>query len=350
MSVKNKTIMIFDKEKFGWFYSKWYILALWIVSISLVIGIIFSLFSGKEVSLINILLPTILNTAFLWGGSMTIVAFSWKTFPWELYPAKHILVEAILIILLLLVFIIGMGFLFSYTENMCFKDALKQNSSDILFTILITFLIVTIHEAIFFYRQWKLNFSKSVKLEKDNLEARYNALKAQVNPHFLFNSLNSLISLLDNNPKAEKYVQDLSEYLRYVLLSNTKEEVPLSEEIENLEKFFHLQQLRFNENLHVDINIQPSSLSKQIPTLALQMLVDNCIKHNVISSKYPLNIWIFDDQKTITVKNNFQPKQNKESTGQGLKNIEGRYRFIGGDSIKVESDEKYFSVTIPLIK
>jgi sensor histidine kinase YesM len=341
--------MIFDKEKFGWFYSKWYTFVLWILGVSLLIGLVFSMFTNKEISLLNILLPSVLNTAFLWGGSMTIVAYSWKTFPWEHYPTKHILVEALLIILLLAVFVVGMGLIFSHNKNICFREALQQNSSDILFTVLITFLITTIHEAVFFYRQWKLNFSKSISLEKDNLEARYNALKAQVNPHFLFNSLNSLISLLENNPKAEQYVQDLSEYLRYVLLSNSRELVSLSEELENLEKFFHLQKVRFNENLHVDIQINPASLTLQIPPLALQMLVDNCIKHNIISENHPLNIRISDDEKTITVKNNFQPKQNTESTGQGLKNIEGRYRFIGGESIKIDSNEKYFSVTIPLI-
>jgi len=82
----------------------------------------------------------------------------------------------------------------------------------------------------------------------------------------------------------------------------------------------------------------------------LQMLVDNCLKHNIISEKHPLHIWIFDDEKTITVKNNLQLKQNQKSTGQGLKNIEGRFRFIGGESIKIESDDKQFSVTLPLIK
>jgi LytS/YehU family sensor histidine kinase len=220
----------------------------------------------------------------------------------------------------------------------------------ILFTILITFLIVTIHEAVFFYRQWKLNFSKSVSLEKDNLEARYNTLKAQVNPHFLFNSLNSLMSLLDNNPKAEKYVQDLSEYLRYVLLSNTREVVDLKDELENLEKFFNLQKLRFDDNLKVTFNIQQSSLTNQIPTLALQMLIDNCIKHNIISTKNPLYINIFDDGISITVVNNLQLKHVEESTGQGLKNIEGRYRFIANEPIKIVSDDKHFSVTIPLIK
>ena len=341
--------MIFDKKLFGWFYSKWYILVFWIAGISFIIGILFSLFGGKNVSFIDVVLSSFFNTAFLWGGSMTIVAFSWNKYPWERYPAKHIFVETLLIIVLLLVFITGMGFLFSYNKDVCFQKALKMNSVDILFTILITFLIVTIHEAIFFYRQWKVNFSKSIRLEKDNLEAQYNMLKAQINPHFLFNSLNSLMSLLENNPKAEQYVQDLSEYLRYVLLSNSREAVELKEELENLEKFFQLQKLRFNDNLHVEIEINPASLQLQIPTLALQMLVDNCIKHNTISENKPLTIKIFDDGKSITVENNLQLKLSVESTGQGLKNIEGRYRFIANEPIKIVSDDKHFSVTIPLI-
>ncbi len=341
--------MIFDKEKFGWFYSKWYTFVLWVLGVALLIGLVFSLFTEKEVSLFNILLPSVLNTAFLWGGSMTIVAFSWKTFPWEHFPIKHILVEVLLIVLILVIFISGMGLFFAYNENICFREALKMNSADILFTVLITFLIVTIHEAVFFYRQWKLNFSKSISLEKDNLEARYNALKAQVNPHFLFNSLNSLITLLEYNPKAEEYVQNLSEYLRYVLVSNEKPEVTIEEELENLEKFFLLQKLRFNENLMVEINVNEDTLNHKIPPLALQMLVDNCIKHNIISTKNPLKIEIYDSENSITVRNNKQLKTTEESTGQGLKNIEGRFRFIGGESIKIESDEKQFSVTLPLI-
>jgi len=336
-------------EKYGGLYSKWYNLAFWIVGISLVIGVIFTLFMGKEFSIYNVLLPSLFNTACLWVGSMSIVVFVWSRFPWESMPVKHLLVETALILGFLTVFILGVDMYFCFQKGTTLIEGINLNLVSILFTVLITFLIVTIHEAIFFYRQWKLNFSKSIRLEKDNLEAQYNTLKAQINPHFLFNSLNSLISLLENNPKAEQYVQDLSEYLRYVLLSNSREAVDLKEELENLEKFFHLQKLRFNDNLHVEIEINPASLQLQIPTLALQMLVDNCIKHNTISANKPLTIKIFDDGKSITVENNLQLKLSVESTGQGLKNIEGRYRFIANEPIKIISDDKHFSVTIPLI-
>ncbi|MEI6751907.1 MAG: histidine kinase [Paludibacter sp.] len=336
-------------EKYGGLYSKWYNLAFWIVGISLVIGVIFTLFMGKEFSLYNVLLPSLFNTVCLWLGSMSIVVFVWSRFPWESMPLKHLLVEIVLITIFLIVFILGVDMYLCYNQGTTMVEGIRLNLDSILFTVLITFLIVTIHEAIFFYRQWKLNFSKSVKLEKDNLEASYNTLKSQVNPHFLFNSLNSLMSLLDNNPTAEQYVQDLSDFLRYVLMSNDREVVSLDEELENIEKYIHLQKLRFQDNLQVEINIRTESLQCKIPPLTLQMLVENCIKHNTISVKNPLIIKISDNGKNISVVNNLQPKQVEESTGQGLKNIEGRYRFVAGEPIKIESDEKQFSVTLPLI-
>ncbi len=335
--------------KMGIIYSKWYYLILLIVTASLLIGYMFTLVMNLDYTFANVFLRSIFSTAIIWGGCVTIVTYSWRKYPWESMPTKHIIIEVLLIMSLLTIYIVSGAFFISYKNENSIIIALQSHTVELIFTVLITFLITTIHEAVFFYQQWKLNFSRSISLEKDNLEARYNALKAQVNPHFLFNSLNSLMSLLDNNPKAEKYVQDLSEYLRYVLLSNSKEEVTLHEELENLEKFFHLQKLRFDENLTVEINIQPTSLAQYIPPLALQMLVDNCIKHNIITLKHPLKIEIFQHDNKITVRNNKQLKKTEESTGQGLKNIEGRYRFIGGESIKIESDDNYFSVTIPLI-
>jgi sensor histidine kinase YesM len=338
------------KLKDGILYSKWHYTLLLIVFASLLIGFVFSMVLKLDFSIINILLRSVFCTFTLWMGCVAIVTFSWKKFPWETMPSKHIIIEVLLIFLLLTLYFYFIASVFSYFNKSSIQVELQTRTAEIVITALITALITTIHEAVFFYRQWKLNFSKSISLEKDNLEARYNALKAQVNPHFLFNSLNSLITLLEGNPKAEEYVQNLSEYLRYVLLSNDKAEVTLEEEMENLEKFFLLQKLRFDENLIVEINVNPESLNHKTPPLALQMLVDNCIKHNIISSNHPLKIEIFDQNNNITVRNNKQLKATGESTGQGLKNIEGRFRFIGGESIKIESDDNYFSVTLPLIK
>ncbi len=337
------------KHKYGWFYSSWYKLILWIVGLSILIGVIYNLFMGKDFTLFNVLLPSLFNTVFIWGGSMSIVVFVWKRFPWEKEPTRHIVVEVVLILAFLSLFVVGMNLYLCRTSGLNFFISLQQNLFDIVFTVMITFLIVTIHEAIFFYRQWKLNFSKSIRLEKDNLEAQYNALKAQVNPHFLFNSLNSLMNMLEGNPQAEKYVQDLSDYLRYVLLSNTRETVTLKEELENVEKYLHLQKQRFGANFDVELTILPEAEQKHIPPLALQMLLENCFNHNIVSIGKPLHIKISTETDTLTIENNLQIKQTVESTGQGLKNIEGRYRFVKGQGVKVFSDDSKFSVTIPLI-
>lgn len=335
--------------KDGFMYSKWYFVPLIIIGAAIVIGLLFSIIYDIDFTFSNVILHSIISTAVIWGGCMTIVVYSWKRFPWESKPVKHLFIEVSLIVLLLVLYISGISLINLIYKKIGFWTCIQENRIEIVLTVLITFLITTIHEAVFFYQQWKLNFSKSISLEKDNLEAQYNALKAQVNPHFLFNSLNSLMSLLENNPKAEQYLQDLSDYLRYVLLSNEHEAVTLKEELENLEKYIHLQKLRFGENLDVEISISVASLNLKIPPLVLQMLFDNCVKHNIISSQNPLKIRISDHDKCITVENNLQKKQTLESTGQGLKNIEGRFRFVTGEAIKIVSDDKKFSVTVPLI-
>lgn len=338
-----------DLNKIIPFYSKWYSFLVLITVSSIIIGLTFSLAFNKDFTFFNILLPSLINTAILWGGSMTIVKFVWLKFPWEQKPLTHLFIEIALISLLLIIYILAAGATVSYFNSVIMTEALQIHYIDIIITVLITFLIVTIHEAIFFYKQWKFNFSKSLLLEKDNIEAQYNALKAQVNPHFLFNSLNSLINMLDEHPVAEKYVQDLSDYLRYVLVSNTRETVSLSEELENSKKYIHLQKQRFGDNFDIDITIDSAVFEKHIPPLAVQMLLENCFNHNIISKSKPLHIKVYNTENSLTVENNLQKKQNPDSTGQGLKNIEGRYRFTSGEAVKVESNENIFRVTIPLI-
>lgn len=327
---------------------KWnYILI--ILAVAILIGYVFAYALKLDFSFVNVFFRSIVSTSLIWGGCMAIVTIMWKKFPWEKMPLKHLFYEILFISLYLSVYIIGGAFFISCFESKSYDDLIFSHSTEIIITILISFLITTIHEAVFFYQQWKYNFSKSVRLEKDNIEAQYAALKAQVNPHFLFNSLNSLITMLDEHPLAEKYVQDLSDYLRYVLVSNTRETVTLQEELENSEKYIHLQKQRFGDNFDVEFNIEPADLQKQLPPLAMQMLLENCFNHNVVSKSKPLHIKVFSSENSLTIENNLQKKHNPDSTGQGLKNIEGRYRFAGVDAVKIELDEQRFAVTIPLI-
>jgi LytS/YehU family sensor histidine kinase len=202
---------------------------------------------------------------------------------------------------------------------------------------------------VFFYHQWIQNFSKSIRLEKDNIQANYETLKTQVNPHFLFNSLNSLTNLVDDNPKAVEYIQHLSEFLRYMLGSRNKDLVYLKDEIVVLEHYFELQKTRFLDNLTVDILIPDRFLLYTVPPLVLQMLAENCMKHNVISSESPLKISIQAENDYVTVTNNLKRKSEVNSTGQGLNNIIERYRYFTDKEVKIKETADHYQVSVPLM-
>jgi two-component system, LytTR family, sensor kinase len=331
-------------------YSRWYTVVVLTSIISVIIGFIISYFLDFRLVGWQYYLRVLLTTFILWIGCSTIVIHIWKKYPWILMPFKHLLMELVGVIVLLLLYF-GITILLFLYENpsVSFTESIDAHGIAFIVIMFTTFFILAIHEAILFYNQWKEHYSKSIRLEKDTIEAQYNLLKTQINPHFLFNSLTSLMSLLEGNPKAEKYVQILSEYLRYVLMENTAEIVTIEQEIANVEKYFYLQKLRFDNNLHITIDVSKEALLKKTPPLVLQILVENCIKHNIISSTKPLFIRIDNNNTHITICNNLQQKLSPQSTGTGLKNIKGRYQFFTTESIKITKDNDSFSVSVPLL-
>jgi LytS/YehU family sensor histidine kinase len=177
-------------------------------------------------------------------------------------------------------------------------------------------------------------------------------LKNQVNPHFLFNSLNTLSSLIySNQDTAAKFVRQLARVYRYVLENRDKEVISLKEELTFLQSFIYLIHLRFSENLKVEIDIPVQMQEKLIAPMTLQMLIENAIKHNVVSQKKPLTIQIYADMfEHITVTNNLQKKTIREySSNIGLKNICSRYGFITDRKVIIEENPENFKVRIPLL-
>lgn len=330
------------------FYNKR--LLLLIPLIGLLILAIFVLSYGlKEVDVLwKQIIFSILNTTFIWLGCIVIVQFLWKKYPWEQHPVIHLVLEILLITVYTLL-VSGLNYVFS-TRFLHEHIAGEKIGPAIAITLLITYLITAIHEGVYFYQQWKYNFSKSVRLERDNMEARYEALRAQINPHFLFNSLNGLVNVVEDNKQAVDYIRNLSDLLRYMLKSNEKELVLLRDEMAVLDNYIKLQQLRFRNNLKVDIDVSESHFHYAVPPLSLQMLVENAIKHNVITQSKPLHIEIGTEKDTIFVKNNLQKKEVTGSTGQGLKNISGRYRLFSAKPVRVEETNGYFRVTLPLLQ
>ncbi len=288
----------------------------------------------------------IIITSGLWIGCTSIVNWLWEKFPWQEYPVKHLLIEIVLIFL----YTISFGLLLFYFErnflNYYAEIDIVIESFNIL---LITYLITAVHEAYFFFLQWKHNFSKSIRLEKDNIEANYEALKNQINPHFLFNGLNSLTNLVDDNPKAVDYISNLSDFLRYLLQINEKDLVSVRDEVDIVRKYIDLQQLRFGDAVRIEYLISDEHLEMHIPPLVLQMLVENAIKHNIISQKRNLGLSIYSQDNYLVVKNNLNKKTSEISTGRGLNNIIERYSFFTPEKIIIKESNSSFEVNIPIL-
>lgn len=303
--------------------------------------------SNFQSEILNNITIGLMDTIIIWLGCMGIVGMLWKMYPWEQKPVVHLILEVFLVITYT---VLISKFLFWIQDKMGLLEYNAEEARESTnISILITLFITSLHEAYFFYKQWVENFSKSVKLEKDNINAKYEALKAQINPHFLFNSLNSLVTLVDGNEVATTYIMDLSDFLRYMLKSREREVVLVREENEVLAKYIHLQKTRFGENLIVENNIDEKYFHYALPPLVLQILVENCIKHNVISKDKPLQIKIFVKDEYIKVENNYQKKENVSSTGSGLKNIEERYRFLTSKKMEIKQTNRTFTVSVPIV-
>lgn len=188
------------------------------------------------------------------------------------------------------------------------------------------------------------------QLKQENLMNQLSALKNQLNPHFLFNSLNTLSWLInEDKAKSQLYLQKLSQVLRYSLNMQEQSMVSLKEELTLMDNYIFLLQMRFGENLKITQKLEGKEKFK-IPPHSLQLLIENAIKHNVISSHSPLkvSIEIKPDEQTIVISNSLQPKANSAGTGIGLVNLSERFRLLVGKEIEILED-KVFTVILPLI-
>ena len=325
----------------------WYFLLIPAVAVllTLIFGWTGSNFWGF--SQISYVLHAIALTSGIWIGCMILVDYLWVKFPWEKTPLKHLVLEIIFVLVYTNVFFIGL-----YLIEIHFKifEPDEDLYLSIVVTNLITFLITAIHEANEFYKQWVKNFSKSVRLEKDNIEAKYEALKTQVNPHFLFNSLNSLVTMVEDKEEAVNYISNLSDFLRYTLKSRDRQLVLVRDEITMLKQYIELQKSRFKDNLQFELDVDEKFYHFSLPPLVLQMLVENCIKHNIVSKDKPLTIKIIAGKDWITVENNLQKKNDADSTGHGLQNISERYRFFTAEQVKIHETSSIFRVSVPLLQ
>ena len=218
-------------------------------------------------------------------------------------------------------------------------------------SIIINVIIILIIESFAWFRRGQESKFKSEELEKENTLIRFETLKSQLNPHFMFNSLNVLSSLIKGEPqKAQNFVDEFSSVYRYTLDVIENPVIEFKEELEYARSFLYLQKIRFDEALIVEINVDASKLNLLVPPLALQTLLENAFKHNKVSTSSPLQIKIYDKDGYIVVENNLQLKLNSvESKGVGLNNLVKRYELLGEDKPRFSITEDKYIAEIPLI-
>ncbi|CAK7024288.1 MAG TPA: histidine kinase [Porphyromonadaceae bacterium] len=268
------------------------------------------------------------------------------------FPASRYKIWLILIGLLVIIAILSP--FFSRMQWWWFREEVSPKAYSTihyvkdLTVLIISFLFTAL---IYLINENQKNMTENQNLVIENLQNRYNALKNQTDPHFLFNSLNTLNGLIGyDDERAREYVEQLSAVFRYTMQDRSV--IKVSEELQFVESYIYLMKIRYNDGLNV--HIQHAGLYQEcyILPFGLQILIENAIKHNVISRKDPLCILIeATENNTLRVENNRQPKQGeKNTTGLGLANLNERYRLMFGKEIEIYSDDKVFAVEIPLIK
>ncbi len=229
----------------------------------------------------------------------------------------------------------------------------KENMSDYLVAIIITLFVTLSFHAFYFYKAFQDNKVKEQKIIASTASAQFESLKSQIDPHFLFNSLNVLSSLIEEHPEnAQKFTTSLSKIYRYVLEQKDKELVTVTEELAFAETYMNLLKMRFENSITFEIEIASSlamTAFKVVP-LSLQLLLENCIKHNVVSEQHPLHIKIYLQDNYLVVENNLQKKEVLQSRkGVGLQNIVDRYAILTNRNVLIEETTAHFKIKIPIL-
>ena len=223
-----------------------------------------------------------------------------------------------------------------------------------LFYIILSLGVSTFLHARGFMKNWKAAMTKETTRQEivaKTETAKFESLKSQIDPHFLFNSLNVLTSLIGENPyQAEKFTTKLSKVYRYVLEQRNKDLIPLTEELQFAKTYMELLAMRFEDAVHFEIPSTVSNSELKIVPLSLQLLLENAVKHNVVSSLKPLSIRIYEQDGYLLIENNINPKEAiGKSTQVGLRNIADRYGLITHKRVSIEKDNNTFKVSLPLL-
>jgi sensor histidine kinase YesM len=271
---------------------------------------------------------------------------------WEENLTRRYLAQWTMFLLSGIFFAFAVRWMFKLIFNVFYYVRVLDELIILLLVLFVITAMVTLELGLFLLNRWRYSLAELERFKKENAEFQFESLRSQVNPHFLFNSLNTLSSLIyEDQEKAGAFIRELSDVYRYILENRGKELVSLGEELTVARSYIYLVQLRFEKNLDVDLNVPEAAHVREIAPLTLQLLIENAVKHNVIARKKPLYIAIFVEQDYLVVKNNLQKKESREYSSQlGLKNIKSRYAFLTDRTMEILETKTEFIVKIPLIR
>ncbi|MDG5768291.1 histidine kinase [Balneolales bacterium ANBcel1] len=311
---------------------------------------------GQTARLLSLFsLSFLMSSALSWGGDRVDRYFE-SRFSWLEQPVLRLLLTTLSY--LAFVFVIGYVLLSLYvavTEGqlIVIDYSWRMIFSDVLLTMGIALVIISIFIARSWLLQWRRSAVEAEQLRTELADARYRALVDQLNPHFLFNSLNTLSHLVHDDPEAsDRFIRKLSQIYRYLLDVQHEELVTLERELAFAEDYLSLQSIRFGERLVYELNRPGEEIRRLLlPPLSLQLLLENAVKHNAASTGKPLRITVDTDHQELVVTNTRRPRSSPsgESRGVGLRNIKRRYALLTRREPRIEQTETEFRVALPLL-
>jgi hypothetical protein len=302
------------------------------------------------------LVVTLASLSVQWEGAHLLIGYGRRKFPHLSEVRRRVTFSAVFCV----VYAVLVQLLTEFGIDTMIDDGpFLQNPFRpvVIFIQALLFALTTIglFEAVYFYTHYSRAEVEKEALSRANLEIQLNSLKTQVQPHFLFNSLNTLQALVlsAENKKAVRFIGDLSQVYRYLLQSNDHPLIPLEQELAFVHAYVNLLKTRFEEGLHVQLDVNPAYRLHRLPPLTLQLLVENAVKHNVASASRPLRILIHSNgTESIAVRNNLQRKApgRVPSDKKGLLNIATKYRLLNQPDVLIHETGTAFEVQVPLIK
>jgi two-component system LytT family sensor kinase len=330
---------------------------MWILFIIVVANIMAFLFQGPELFSSFSYYVKYASIAYAYGfffpwGNKLIGKYT-ESLDWSKNPKRANLISFLLLVGYGIIMSISIPYVFDrFVWGMSGKDVFYDVSVKAFMTIVLDLIVIYFYYSTFLVNHWIKSIEKNEELKRENLLAKYEALKNQVNPHFLFNSLNTLTGVVEQKPElATLFIKRLSDIYRYVLEQNDKEIVPIHEEMKFVENYIFLSKMRFGEGLIFNTH-QTINQNYRVAPLGIQMLVENAIKHNIISDDMPLKIEVETEDGFIIVKNNLQRKKTTISGTEplGLANLKHRYAYLSGASVEVIESDGKFNVKLPIIE